>query len=77
MDAYKAMDQQYAMAKAILTFQAAAKKAMAGGAVLDDVVNVPARTTLMRARFEEGYMDVIDGLITSMTDEIEATTEQN
>ena len=40
-------------------------------------MNVPARTTLMRARFEEGYMDVIDGLITSMTDEIEATTEQN
>ena len=47
-----------------------------GSRGLDDVVNVPMNHA-HAARFEEGYMDVIDGLITSMTDEIEATTEQN
>ncbi|MEE3082812.1 MAG: V-type ATP synthase subunit A, partial [Candidatus Thermoplasmatota archaeon] len=57
IDAYSGVEQQYHMAKAILTFQEAAKKALAAGAQLEDVVNVPGRTDLMRARFEEGYLE--------------------
>ena len=40
IDAYSGVQQQYAMAQAILTFQEEAKKAMAAGARLQDVVNL-------------------------------------
>ena len=39
------------MAKAILSFQESAKSAMASGALLNDAVNAPARSDLMRGRF--------------------------
>ena len=65
------------MARAILTFQAEAKKAMSAGAVLQDVVNVPARTELMRARFAEGYLEKIDGLVEAMVGEIAGAVEKN
>ena len=77
IDAYSGVEQQYKMAKAILTFQESAKKAMAAGGLLEDVVNVPARTTLMRSRFEKGYLDRIDGLVDEMNKEIAAAVENN
>ncbi|MGY8701998.1 MAG: V-type ATP synthase subunit A [Candidatus Poseidoniales archaeon] len=77
IDAYSGVEQQYKMAKAILTFQDNAKKAMAAGGLLEDIVNVPARTTLMRSRFEEGYLDRIDGLVDEMNKEIAAAVENN
>jgi vacuolar-type H+-ATPase catalytic subunit A/Vma1 len=54
VDAYCDIHLQYRMAKAILSFQDAAKSAMASGAQLADVVNVPSRSDLMRGRFEKG-----------------------
>ena len=57
VDTFSDLDLQYHMAKAILTFQEEAKKAIAGGGQLEDVVNVPARTDLMRGRFEKGYAE--------------------
>ncbi|MDC0056403.1 V-type ATP synthase subunit A [Deltaproteobacteria bacterium] len=77
IDAYSGVEQQYKMAKAILTFQENAKKAMAAGGLLEDIVNVPARTTLMRSRFEKGYLDRIDGLVEDMNKEIAAAVENN
>ena len=77
VDAYSGIDQQYKMAKAILTFQDSAKKAMAAGALLDDVVNVQARTDLMRGRFEKGYLPKMDGLVDAMVKEIAAAVEEN
>ena len=77
IDAYSGVEQQYKMAKAILTFQESAKKAMAAGGLLEDIVNVPARTTLMRSRFEKGYLDRIDGLVDDMNKEIAAAVENN
>jgi len=77
IDAYSGVEQQYKMAKAILTFQENAKKAMAAGGLLEDIVNVPARTTLMRSRFEKGYLDRIDGLVDDMNKEIAAAVENN
>jgi V/A-type H+-transporting ATPase subunit A len=77
VDAFCSIEQQYAMAKAILTFQESAKNAIAAGAQLDDVVNVPARSHLMRARFEHGYLDVIDGMVEKMNEEIAAAVEEN
>ena len=77
IDAYSGVEQQYAMAKAILTFQNEAKKAMAAGARLQDVVNVPSRTELMRARFAEGYLENIGGLVEDMVGEITGTVEAN
>ncbi len=77
IDAYSGVEQQYKMAKAILTFQENAKKAMAAGGLLEDIVNVPARTTLMRSRFEKGYLDRIDGLVDEMNKEIAAAVENN
>ncbi|MAK42031.1 MAG: V-type ATP synthase subunit A [Candidatus Thermoplasmatota archaeon] len=77
VDAFCDIKQQYAMAKAILTFQESAKNAMSAGAALDDVVNVPARTTLMRGRFEKGYLDEIDGMVEEMNKEIAAAIEEN
>ena len=65
------------MAKAILTFQESAKSAMAAGAELQDVVNVPARTELMRGRFESTYSEEIDGLVNKMNKEIAAAIEEN
>jgi hypothetical protein len=65
------------MAKAILSFQEESKKALAGGAMLEDVVNVPARTDLMRARFAEGYAEKIEGLLNEMNKQISATMEAN
>ena len=76
IDAYSGLEQQYRMAKAILTFQDSAKKALAAGAQLEDVVNVQGRTDLMRARFEEGYLDRIDGLIEEMTKQIASAVEE-
>ena len=77
VDAYCDINLQYKMAKAILSFQEAAKSAMASGAQLNDVVNIPARTDLMRGRFEKGYIDEIDTMVTAMTDEIANTVEGN
>ncbi|MGB1462607.1 MAG: V-type ATP synthase subunit A, partial [Candidatus Poseidoniaceae archaeon] len=48
IDAYCDINLQYRMAKAVLTFQDAAKSAMGAGSALSDVVNVPARSALLR-----------------------------
>jgi V/A-type H+-transporting ATPase subunit A len=77
IDTYSDLKLQYTMAKAILSFQEESKKALAGGAMLEDVVNVPARTDLMRARFAEGYAEKIDGLLDDMNKQISATMEAN
>ncbi|MGY8670111.1 MAG: V-type ATP synthase subunit A [Candidatus Poseidoniales archaeon] len=77
VDAFCSIEQQYAMVKAILTFQESAKNAIAAGAQLDDVVNVPARSNLIRARFEKGYIDVIGEMVEKMVEEIAATVEEN
>ena len=63
VDTYSNLELQYKMASAILTFQESAKKAIDAGALLEDVVNIPARTDLMRGRFEEGYGDKINDLV--------------
>jgi len=75
VDTFSALEQQYKMALAILTFQSEAKKAIAAGAALEDVVNVESRTTLMRARFESGYLEKIDTLVDSMKKEINSAVE--
>ena len=77
IDAYCDINLQYRMAKAVLTFQDAAKSARGAGSALSDVVNVPARSALLRGRFEEGYIDRIDDMVKAMVDEIEATVEEN
>jgi V/A-type H+-transporting ATPase subunit A len=77
VDAFCDINLQYSMSKAILSFQDAAKNAMAAGAQLNDVVNIPARTALMRGRFEKGYVDTIESMVKDMVDEIAATVEEN
>jgi V/A-type H+/Na+-transporting ATPase subunit A len=77
VDAYCDINLQYKMAKAILSFQESAKTAMASGAQLGDVVNVPSRSDLMRARLNKGYIDTIDDMVKSMLGEIAATVEEN
>jgi len=67
----------YKMAKAILTFQTAAKAAMAAGAQLEDITGVPSRSTLMRGKFEASYVDDIEEMVATMVKEIEATVEDN
>ena len=73
VDTYSDLKLQYDMAKAILNFQEEGKKAISGGAQLEDVVNVPARTDLMRGRFEEGYDGRIEGLVAEMSKQIAAS----
>ena len=77
IDAYSGLEQQYRMAKAILTFQDEAKKAIAAGGVLEDVVNVPARSILMRSRFEGDYLSRIDELVEEMSREIATAAGEN
>tara|TARA_X000000368_G_scaffold413420_1_gene401431 strand:- start:819 stop:2558 length:1740 start_codon:yes stop_codon:yes gene_type:complete len=77
VDAYCDIHLQYKMAKAILAFQESAKSAMAAGAQLGDVVNVPSRSDLMRGRLNKGYIDTIDEMVKTMLEEIGATVEDN
>jgi len=77
VDTYTDLKLQYTMAKAILSFQEESKKALAGGAALEDVVNVPARTDLMRGRFESGYEGKIDKMLETMNKQIADTMEDN
>ena len=77
VDTYTDLKLQYTMAKAILSFQEESKKALAGGAALEDVVNVPARTDLMRGRFESGYDGKIDKMLETMIKQIAETMEDN
>ena len=77
VDAYCDIHLQYKMAKAILSFQESAKSAMAAGAQLGDVVNVPSRSDLMRGRLNKGYIDTIDEMVKTMLEEIAATVEDN
>ena len=77
IDCFTGVEQQYQMAKAILTFQREAKMAIESGGMLEDVVNVPARSNLMRSRFEDNYLDRIEGLVAEMTKEIAAAAEEN
>ena len=77
VDAYCDIHLQYKMAKAILAFQESAKAAMASGAQLGDVVNVPSRSDLMRGRLNKGYIDTIDDMVKTMLAEIAATVEDN
>ncbi len=75
VDTFSSLEQQYKMTLAILTFQSEAKKAIAAGAALEDVVNVESRTNLMRARFESGYLEKIDNLVDQMKKEINDAVE--
>jgi len=77
VDTYSDLKLQYDMARAILSFQEEAKKAIAGGAQLEDVVNVPARTDLMRGRFEKGYDGKIGELVAEMSKQISDSMEAN
>ena len=77
VDTFSTLDLQYTMAKAILTFQEESEKAIAGGAGLEEVVNVPARTDLMRGRFEQGYGERIDELLGEMSKQIAGTMGDN
>ena len=77
VDAYCDIHLQYKMAKAILAFQESAKAAMASGAQLGDVVNVPSRSDLMRGRLNKGYIETIDEMVKTMLAEIAATVEDN
>ena len=77
VDTYSDLKLQYDMAKAILSFQEESKKAIAGGSQLEDVVNVPARTDLMRGRFEKGYDSRIKDLVAEMGKQISASMEAN
>ena len=77
VDTYSDLKLQYDMARAILSFQEEAKKAIAGGAQLEDVVNVPARTDLMRGRFEKGYNEKIGELVSEMGKQISSSMEAN
>ncbi|MBI88129.1 MAG: V-type ATP synthase subunit A [Euryarchaeota archaeon] len=77
VDTYSDLKLQYDMAKAILSFQEEGKKAIAGGSQLEDVVNVPARTDLMRGRFEKGYDSKIEDLVSEMGKQIAASMEGN
>ena len=77
VDTYTDLKLQYTMAKAILSFQEESKKALAGGAALEDVVNVPALTDLMRGRFESGYEEKIDKMLETMNKQIADTMEDN
>ncbi len=77
VDAYCDINLQYKMAKAILAFQESAKSAMASGAQLGNVVNVPSRSDRMRGRLNKGYIDTIDDMVKTMLDEIAATVEEN
>lgn len=77
VDASCEINLVYKMAKAILTFQTAAKAAMAAGAQLEDITGVPSRSTLMRGKFEASYVDDIEGMVATMVKEIEATVEDN
>jgi V/A-type H+-transporting ATPase subunit A len=75
VDTFSNLELQYKMASAILSFQDNAKKAIEGGAMLEDVVNVVGRTDLMRGRFEEGYSERIGDLVAEMNKQIAAATE--
>ena len=77
VDTYSDLKLQYNMAKAILSFQEESKKAIAGGAALEDVVNIPARTDLMRGRLESGYDERIDEMLEAMIKQIADTMEAN
>ena len=77
VDAYSGIKIQYEMAKSILSFQDSAKKAIAGGSQLNDVVNVPGRTNLMRGRFEDDFVNKIADLTSKMEKEIVETMEEN
>ena len=57
--------------------QDAAKTAMADGALLNDVVNVPARSNLMRGRFEDGYLERIEAMVKEMNEQIASAVEAN
>ncbi len=75
VDTYSNLDLQYKMAVAILSFQDNAKLALDAGAMLEDVVNIPARTDLLRGRFEEGYSERIDELVANMNKQIADAVE--
>jgi V/A-type H+-transporting ATPase subunit A len=76
IDAYSTVELQYQMAKAILEFRDAASAAIAGGAMLDDVVNVQSRADLMRGRFVKGHLEALDGLVAAMKTEIAAAMDE-
>jgi hypothetical protein len=63
--------------ESILLEEELSKKAIAGGAQLEDVVNVPARTDLMRGRFEKGYNDKIEEFVSEMGKQISSSMEAN
>jgi V/A-type H+-transporting ATPase subunit A len=75
VDTYSNLNLQYKMATAILSFQDNAKLAIEAGAMLEDVVNVPARTDLLRGRFEEGYEERIESLVAKMNKQIASAAE--
>ncbi|HLF06861.1 MAG TPA: V-type ATP synthase subunit A, partial [Thermoplasmata archaeon] len=71
VDTYASGKKQYRMLASILEFDEHARKALAAGATVHDIVNVPGREDLARLKFEKDFDQRIDGINAKLKAELE------
>lgn len=75
-DSYTQLDKQLAMMKLVFAFEDKAKKAIAAGADVEEIANLPVREIIGRFKSVpyENYMDEYTNVMNQMTSELDALT---
>jgi V/A-type H+-transporting ATPase subunit A len=71
VDTYASLKKQYKMMSSILEFEAHAKRALQGGALVKDIANVAGKDELARAKFEKDFDKIIDGINKKIADNLD------
>lgn len=71
VDTYAPLARQYKMISAILEFEDRARRALAAGAPVKEIVRVKGKEELTRSKFEKNFDQIIDGINRTIAQELE------
>ncbi len=77
VDTYTSMDKQYKMTKLILAFHHGALKALEAGAEFSEIINLPIRERIGRAKYVPGdQLHVLDEIMTDLQQQMRSLAQE-
>src|SRR5690554_912841 len=77
VDTYTSMDKQYKMTKLILAFHHGALKALEAGAEFSEIINLPIRESIGRAKYVPGdQLHVLDEIMTDLQQQMRSLAQE-
>lgn len=71
VDTYASLGKQFKMMSAILEFENRARKALAAGAPVKDIIKVKGKEELTRSKFEKNFDEIIEGINRTIAQELD------